>query len=213
MVAPRAPDLWIGVLFAVGAACFALGALPGYVDAVGPSADGITFFVGSTFFTSASYLQYRESGDGATLSWRPRQPEWVAAAVQLAGTLFFNVSTFHAMEQSLSTTQYTDLVWRADAFGSICFLVSGAIAWYCVAHLRWSRQTRLLPWWIAGLNLLGSIAFGVSAAAAMIASESDQVRNVALMNLGTFVRALGFLIAAILLLPERTLAEGSPATA
>ena len=133
--------------------------------------------------------------------------------MQLAGTLFFNVSTFHAMEQSLSTTQYTDLVWRADAFGSICFLVSSAIAWYCVAHRRWSRQTRLLPWWIAGLNLLGSIAFGVSAAAAKIASESDQVRNVALMNLGTFVGALGFLIAAILLLPERTLAEGSPATA
>ena len=33
--APKARPWWIGVLFAVGSILFALGALPGYVNAVG----------------------------------------------------------------------------------------------------------------------------------------------------------------------------------
>ena len=37
----------IGVLFMIGSTCFALGALPGYLDAVGVDTDNLTFFVGS----------------------------------------------------------------------------------------------------------------------------------------------------------------------
>jgi hypothetical protein len=67
------------------------------------------------------------------------------------------------------------------------------------------------------LNLVGSIAFGVSAVASYIVPATGQLRNVELSNLGTFVGALCFLIGAILLLPERTeetevavAASGSP---
>ena len=56
--APTAVGWWIGVLFAIGSVCFAVGAAPGYVDWVGTDADAITFFVGSIFFTSAAYLQF-----------------------------------------------------------------------------------------------------------------------------------------------------------
>ena len=45
---------WISGLFAVGSICFALGALPAYLDAVSARADGLTFFIGSIFFTCAS---------------------------------------------------------------------------------------------------------------------------------------------------------------
>jgi hypothetical protein len=197
----------MGVLFAVGATCFALGALPGYVEVVGVATDGVTFFVGSLFFTTAAYLQVRECCDGRVFAWRPRRTEWVAAVVQFAGTLFFNASTFHAMEQSLSSTQANQLVWRPNALGSICFLVASGVAWRCATHARWSWEPHRLAWWIAGLNLLGSIAFGVSAFASKVVPESDQVRNVTLINLGTFVGALGFLVAAVLLLPERTVTE------
>jgi predicted Kef-type K+ transport protein len=51
---------WIGALFAVGSLCFALGAAPRYVNLVGVAADGITFFVGSIFFTSAAARKYRQ---------------------------------------------------------------------------------------------------------------------------------------------------------
>jgi hypothetical protein len=124
--------------------------------------------------------------------------------VQLVGTVFFNVSTFHAVDLQLSTAEVNELVWRPDVLGSICFLVASGLAWAEAGHAWWSWKPRSISWRITAVNLLGSIAFGVSAAAAKIVPETDQVRNVALMNLGTFVGALGFLAGAIWLLPERT---------
>ncbi len=53
-------------------------------------------------------------------------------------------------------------------------------------------------------NLAGSVAFGVSAVAAHVVPDSGQPRNAELVNLGTFVGAIGFLVGAFLLLPERT---------
>ena len=49
--------------------------------------------------------------------------------VQSAGTLFFNVTTYQAMHVALTSSDYDRLVWRPDWRGSICFLVSGAIAY------------------------------------------------------------------------------------
>ena len=54
---------WISGLFAVGSICFAVGALPAYLDAVSARADGLTFFVGSIFFTCASYLSFVEAAN------------------------------------------------------------------------------------------------------------------------------------------------------
>jgi len=47
----------IGALFAIGSVCFAIGPAPGYVELVGEAADGVTFFVGSIFFTGGGLLQ------------------------------------------------------------------------------------------------------------------------------------------------------------
>ena len=95
-------------------------------------------------------------------------------------------------------------MWRPDAVGSICFLVASALAWAEVSHGRLFRPLFTLSGWIAMLNLLGSVAFGVSAIAAKVVSGSGAPRNVELVNLGTFVGALCFLVGALLLLPERT---------
>ena len=190
---------WIAVLFAVGSACFALGAAPSYVDAVGTGPDAVTFFVGSVFFTTAATLQWlagrRDPANRRIDTW--------AALVQLAGTVFFNISTFDAMNDQLTAAEADQRVWTPDARGSVCFLVSSALAWLAVNHgaLGWRPRSR--SWSIAALNLLGSVAFGASAVASYVVPDSDQVRNVALMNIGTFVGALGFLAAALLLLPTR----------
>jgi hypothetical protein len=215
--APGAIGWWIGVLFAIGSVCFALGAAPGYVVAVGDAADAVTFFVGSLFFTSAAALQYVEVVNASRavagtetrerrrfLTIEPHRIDWWASVVQLVGTVFFNVSTGAAMIDNLSTSQVNRLVWRPDVVGSIAFLVASGLAWAEVSHSWWSWRPRSLSWWIAAVNLGGSIAFGVSAVAAKVVPSTDQVRNVALMNLGTFVGAIGFLVGAVLLLPERT---------
>jgi hypothetical protein len=225
--APGAIGWWIGVLFAIGSICFALGAAPEYVGLVGDSADAITFFVGSIFFTTAALLQYLEVVANPSrvppglqgrerwrlFTWEPRRIDWWASLVQLVGTVYFNVSTFHAVDLELSSTQINDLVWRPDVAGSICFLVASGLAWAEAGHAWWSWQPRSLSWRITALNLAGSIAFGVSAVASKIVPTTDQVRNVTLMNLGTFVGALCFLVGAVLLLPERTQSEREQAMA
>src|SRR5262245_14802325 len=59
--APGRASWWIGVLFAIGSTCFFVGPFPGFVELVGSRVDGIVFFVGSIFFTTAAALQFLES--------------------------------------------------------------------------------------------------------------------------------------------------------
>jgi hypothetical protein len=215
--APRAIGWWTAVLFAIGATCFALGALPGYLSLVGDRADGITYFVGSIFFTSAAFLQYLQAAnagrapEGATASDRlrvftfePRRIDWWATVVQFAGTLFFNVTTFRALSTALSEPSYNHLVWRPDIFGCICFLVASELAFAEVRHAFWSWLPHDRSWRIAAVNLAGSIAFAASGIASYVVPDSDVVYNATLVNLGTFVGAIGFLIGALEMLPERT---------
>jgi hypothetical protein len=56
-VRPMALNAAIAWLFIVGSALFVLGSVPVYVRAVGATVDGITYFVGSIFFTAASVTQ------------------------------------------------------------------------------------------------------------------------------------------------------------
>lgn len=48
--------------------------------------------------------------------------------IQLAGTLLFSRDTFRAMQTGLGQPSYDQLVWRPDAVGSACFLISGYLA-------------------------------------------------------------------------------------
>jgi hypothetical protein len=210
--APHSRSWWIGVLFAIGSTLFAVGAVPGYAQAVGRLTDSVTFFVGSLFFTSAAFLQYSESldvgGDPSTRGLRrlgsvhPHQIDWWAGGIQLIGTVYFNVSTAVAVSTDLSIETARHHVWRPDAIGSVCFLVASGLAWYEASHGWGSWAPRKLPWWITLLNLVGSIAFGVSAVASYVVPATGQIRDLERSNLGTFVGALCFLIGAVLLLPE-----------
>jgi hypothetical protein len=211
--APLARGWWIAVCFAVGSILFALGTVPAYAHAVGGRADAATFFVGSLFFTTAGFLTYREAVDAGSVSGQrrrkvfvvePHRIDWWAAGIQLIGTLFFNESTGHALATDLTAEATKQLVWRPDALGSVCFLVASGLAWYEVCHGAFSFEPASWSWWIAGLNLLGSVAFGVSAVAAFVVPATGDTLSMQLSNLGTFVGALCFLVGAIFLLPERT---------
>lgn len=224
--APSSRGWWIAILFAVGSLLFALGAVPGYVSAVGARWDAVTFFTGSLFFTAAGFLTYREAVDAAPphprrapqplrapqpgrarrrfFVFEPRRIDWWATAVQLAGTLYFNVSTGNAVRVDLTAQAAHQHVWRPDAVGSICFLVASALAWFEVCHGWIGWRPRAWSWWITLVNLAGSVAFGVSAVAGYINPATGQLHNAERSNLGTLVGAVCFLAGALLLLPERT---------
>ena len=141
-------ERWMALSFATGSLCFLIGPFPGYVELVGPGADAVTFFVGSLLFTGGGALQvWLALGARGAALW--------SAVVQSAGTLFFNVTTFTAMHNSLSNPDYDKLVWRPDAFGSICFLVSGVIAYAASTRRGWLPVRGTQGWWEPAVNLLG----------------------------------------------------------
>jgi hypothetical protein len=87
-------------------------------------------------------------------------------------------------------------VWAPDATGSVAFLISGVLGVVAVAVLR-SRDGLA-----AGVNLAGCVAFGASAVGAFV-SGSGASENATLADLGTFLGALCFLVAALLVVPRR----------
>jgi hypothetical protein len=184
--AMRSPR-WIGTLFAIGSLCFLIGPFPGYIHLVGAGADGVTFFVGSIFFTTAAALQWAATP-------RAERADWWAGAIQFAGTLFFNLSTFDAMNDALDTAKEDRLIWTPDVFGSICFLVASVLAYAVRRHARPSTD-----WSIAVLNLAGSVAFGVSAVAAFVVPDTGTDLDLAAANWTTAVGAACFLAGALLL--------------
>jgi hypothetical protein len=175
----------IGVLFMIGSACFAVASLPAASD-LSDRAVGVTYFIGSIFFTTAAFEQLRVArGEGSEV--------W-AAAIQFLGTLFFNVTTFFGMSDRFSSGDHADLlVWSPDAVGSICFLVASVLAEIAVVHavLQVRRS--------ATLNLIGSIAFGISALAGYVIPDTNELVNAALATSMTLVGALCFFWAALIL--------------
>ena len=123
-------DRWIALGFALGSACFLVGPFPGFIQLVGEGADGAVFFAGSIFFTLAALLELREST--LRLGRWAADLSWWSAAVQFVGTLLFNLSTYEAMQDALSTEQVRRLVWAPDLFGSTAFLVAGVLGYRVV---------------------------------------------------------------------------------
>jgi len=194
--------------FAIGSSLFALGACPGYFGLVGQEAANITFFVGSIFFTLAGFIQFRLTGRWRHGAWKSKSDwdDWWSAGIQFIGTLFFNISTFAALFLNAGVAQYQHTVWRPDALGSVCFLVSASLAIAATTHTDslWDPDAR--NWWSTWLNFAGAVLFGVSAVAAYVAPGSGDPLSEAWVNLGTFGGALCFLVAALLVKPARPVA-------
>ena len=187
---------WMAVCFALGSACFLIGPFPGYAQLVGDRADAVTFFVGSILFTIGGGLQSwlawpgrRQAGNG--------RAAWFSAVIQSAGTLFFNVTTYQALHTALTNSEYNRLVWRPDWRGSICFLVSGAIAYRASPRHGWLPTRGGAGWWQPAINLLGCVFFGVSAVAGYVVPSTGSMISQAAANWNTALGAACFLACAV----------------
>jgi hypothetical protein len=223
--APSRLAWWIAILFIIGSACFAAGGFATTWPRLAPalltqgSIVGAIFFVGSLFFTAAAWLQLEEAinGDIADvavsagrprakwrwLAWNPRSAGYSAGLLQFAGTLLFNINTADAMLSQLTWWQEDARIWAPDIIGSTFFLLSSYLAVVDVSHGAWSWQPRQLSWWIVMINLLGSIAFMVSAIANWYLPSSGDAVWVWGASLYTLIGALCFLTASYLMIPEQ----------
>ena len=186
----------MAVCFATGSLCFFIGPFPGYAELVGDGGDAVTFFVGSIFFTAGGALQSALAFPERGLS-APGRAAWWAAIVQSAGTLFFNVTTYQAMYTALSSAEYNKLVWRPDALGSVCFLVSGVIAYRASPRNGWRPARGFRGWWEPAINLLGCVFFGISAIAGYIVPSTGSMLDLAAANWNTSLGAACFLTCAL----------------
>ena len=186
----------MGLLFAVGSTCFLVGPFPGYAQLVGATAVALTFFIGSIFFTSAGALQTWLAHAGRRASAAGRAAWWTAV-VQSAGTLFFNVTTFRGISTLPSDAGYDRLVWRPDALGSICFLISGAIAYHAAPRHGWRPARGQAGWWEPAVNLLGCIFYGISAVAGYLVPTPGDIFHLAAANWNTAAGAACFLACAL----------------
>lgn len=190
--------------FGLGSCLFAAGAV---LTVIGSPLANPVFALGAVCFTSAAVVQWRTAvhhgvhGVRQRAEWDLTNPDWTSAVTQLIGTLYFNVMTIRALSVSLAEPQdYNQEVWRPDVLGSALFLVSSLIALHPVARERRHHLVPRRAWSIARSNLAGSILFAVSALGAL-AVGSGTLLSSALNNLGTFLGALGFLTASVLLWP------------
>ena len=206
----------IAWLFIIGSALFVLGSVPAYVNAVGAIADSVTYFLGSIFFTSASFAQLVQAQTPGMTEvdadsqykrapvrfWAPlpHDRNWLAAITQFPGTLFFNISTLAALAHNATAHQQDRRVWRPDLYGSTLFLIASVFAILAVGHFL-SFQPRSFPWRIAWLNMIGSILFMISALASYVLPSTGELINSPVSIAGTLLGALCFLIGAILMFP------------
>ena len=175
---------WMALCFALGSTCFLIGPFPGYAQLVGDSADAdhllhrLDPVHGRRRATELAGLVRTALPGGGGAAW------W-AAIIQSAGTLFFNVTTYQAMHTALTSPEYNKLVWRPDWRGSICFLVSGAIAYRASARHGWLPVRGGAGWWQPAVNLLGCVFFGISAVAGYVVPSTGSMLDQAAANWNT----------------------------
>ena len=104
------------------------------------------------------------------------------------------------MHVALTSSEYDKLVWRPDWRGSICFLVSGAIAYVASPRHRWHGWLpvrRSEGWWQPAVNLLGCVFFGISAVAGYVVPSTGSMVDLAASNWNTSLGAACFLACAL----------------
>jgi hypothetical protein len=193
---------WTGLLFVIGAALFALGVLLSLVRALPPLLSAVTYAVGAVFFTAAATLQLvlarraLPEAERHSLPLRARTIDWLAAAIQLAGTVLFNINTVDAAVTIGARPELIDVdVWVPDMVGSVAFLVSSAIAIVPEVRARRHSHAAGASQRIAFLNFAGSVLFLASALGALVLRSGADV-SLVWANVGTFFGALCFLAAA-----------------
>ena len=97
----------------------------------------------------------------------------------------------------LDQPEYNKLVWRPDWRGSICFLVSGAIAYHASQRRGWLPARGGEGWWQPAVNLLGCIFFGISAVAGYVVPSTGSMLDQAAANWNTALGAACFLACAL----------------
>lgn len=210
---------WVAaVAFMIGGSLFSLGALFAQVGIGSTRTVDVVYLVGGVFFSTGGYAsvvqasnaptEVDENGSLSSGRWRWwdfrfRHIGWLSAFVLFAGTLFFGVSLVAAFAQDPTPRQSNGWIWLPDIVGCVCFLASGHLAMLEVCHGRVAVRAHELGWWIVAVNQIGSVLFFLAGLAAFTRPATSELVNVGLVNWGTFLGALCFVVGGVLQAFER----------
>ena len=111
--------------------------------------------------------------------------------------LFRSLMTFAAITVAATDHRYNTVVWGPNAFGSLCFLVSGAILYLSSPRRGLLPRTDHEGWWEAAVNLLGCILFGISAVTGFATGEAGSLVSTQVSDWTTTLGAACFLACAL----------------
>ena len=214
---------YIGISFSLGAFLFSLASILMFCSLHWSSLSNLTnvmFFAGSVPFTLAAGLQHFQSANQTPLprqeqhtlnkplkliGWNPLNAGWLSSFTQFIGTLAFNISTFNAIAAPSQPALSILEIWTPNFEGSVLFLISGYLAFIEVDNRYWSWKPKNLSWQAVFINLLGCIAFMISAVFPQTpdADKADWVWQYS--NTYTLIGAIFFFISAQLLVEESKL--------
>ena len=211
----------IGISFAVGAALFSLASVLMFFSIAHPhlsNITNITFFLGSIPFTIAASLQHLQSANSSVtanpqeaealpekiqlIGWQPRSAGWWSTFSQWVGTIAFNISTFNQIAAPQEKLLDTIEIWAPNLEGSVLFLISGYLAYIEVSDKYWSWRPKDLSWQIVFINLLGCVAFMISAVSPSAIRPASMEWFLTYANTYTLVGAICFFIGAVLTVKE-----------
>lgn len=217
---PKVLNWWIGLVFIIAASGFALGSLlcliPAWPKALGLSEAEVNaiFFAASIPFTTAAYLQLYQAANASDtpskrqwFGWQPKDAGWHSCALQFVGTVMFNFNTFDALLSNLDHVAELLLIWTPNVVGSILFLLSGYIAFIETCHSHWAFKPKHISWWVTFINLLGCIAFMISACFAFVPEHAPSFDAVETSVAFTLIGAICFWLGSFLMWPESIVAQ------
>ncbi len=221
--APGSVSWWVAVGFMGGSALFALGAIsslwfPDFVstELATRIADWL-YFIGTTVFTVAMYIQiletinadphperarHRPDESFRWFAWQPERLSYLEAFVLFVGTVLYNVETGLVIVGVSGGEGIDWLVSVPSLLGAILFVVGTYLQVIEACHRYLCFRFRSISWYSATLNFLGCLGFLVGATASL------GVPGLAITSDPTIVKAaylqgsVFFLVGSYLMLPE-----------
>ena len=210
-------SFWVAVNFFFGSLLFAVGAIPGSFginNFISSYNIGLVYFVGSLLFTLGGYLQFIETINRSSHSPRShtrffavlhKSAAYLSSVTQLLGTIFFNISTWFAIQNEPSVLDENIYKWSPDFLGSSCFVISAIFLLAESYHKRLKINFRYLPYWIIWINFYGCLLFLVSSIFSVYLSSAysyDSQIELLISNQALFFGSLLFMISSYLLFIE-----------
>lgn len=221
--APHRISWWVAIGFMVGSALFALGAgaslwLPDLAS--GELAARIadwSYFVGTTIFTVAVYLQlletinadphpirahHRSDETFRLFAWQPKRLSYMEVFILLVGTVLFNVETALALI-GVSAKEGINWLLSVPSFvGAVLFVAGTYLQVVEVCHRYLCFRPHSISRWSALFNFLGCVGFLVGAYVGFGIPGLSTPADPTIVKAAYLQGSVFFLVGSYLMLPE-----------